>query len=65
MTMSEEKKLTHAIAKFEQTLHANVRIVSSDIISPEKRKVIARLKCFKYVYIFQGEGIVESWRDIS
>ena len=62
MTLEEQRKLRHLIARFEQTLHSNVEVVSVEAIDNGQRKVIAFLKCWKYAYIFQGDGIVKSWR---
>ena len=62
MTVEEQRRLRHLIARFEQTLHSNVEVVSAEAIENGQRKVIAYLKCWKYAYIFQGDGIIESWR---
>ena len=62
MTLEEQRRLRHLIARFEQTLHSNVEVVSAEAIDNGQRKVIACLKCWKYAYIFQGDGIVKSWR---
>lgn len=62
MTLEEQRRLRHLIARFEQTLHSNVEVVSAEAIDNGQRKVIAFLKCWKYAYIFQGDGIVKSWR---
>ena len=65
MTIEEKRRLRHLIARFEQTLHSNVEVVSAEAIDNGQRKVIAFLKCWKYAYIFQGDGIVKSWRVIA
>ena len=65
MTLEEQRRLRHLIARFEQTLHSNVEVVSAEAIDNGQRKVIAFLKCWKYAYIFQGDGIVKSWRVIA
>ena len=62
MTMEKRRRLRHIIARFEQTLHAYVEILSEEDIGNGQHKIIATLKCFKYAYIFQGDGIVKSWR---
>ena len=62
MTLEEQRRLRHLIARFEQTLHSNVEVVSAEATDNGQRKVIAFLKCWKYAYIFQGDGIVKSWR---
>ena len=62
MKIEEQRRLRHLIARFEQTLHSNVEVVSAEAIDNGQRKVIAFLKCWKYAYIFQGDGIVKSWR---
>ena len=65
MKEEEKRRLRHLIARFEQTLHAHVDVVSAEAIDNGKRKVIAFLKCWKYAYIFQGDGIIESWRIVE
>lgn len=62
MTLEEQRRLRHLIARFEQTLHSNIEVVSAEAIENGQRKVIALLKCWKYAYIFQGDGIIKSWR---
>ena len=65
MTMEEQRRLRHLIAKFEQTLHSYVGIVSSENIENGQRKIVATIKCWKYAYIFQGEAIIKSWRILT
>ena len=62
MTMTDERKLRHLIARFEKTLHAYIKIISCEEIGNGQRKVIVSIKCFKYGYIFEGDCIKESWR---
>ena len=63
--LEEQRKLRHLIAKFEQTLHSYIEIISCENIENGQRKVIAMLKCWKYAYIFQGDGIIKSWRVVE
>lgn len=65
MTLEEYRKLRHLIARFEQTLHSYIGIISSENLDNGQRKVIATVKCFKYGYLFQGDGIVKSWRVVA
>lgn len=65
MKIEEQRRLRHLIARFEQTLHSNVEVVSAETIENGQCKVIAFLKCWKYAYIFQGDGIIKSWRIIA
>ncbi len=62
MTMTESRRLRHLIARFEQTLHAYIEIISCEEIGNGQRQVIASLKSFKYGYLFQGDCIKKSWR---
>ena len=65
MTLEEQRRLRHLIARFEGTLHSHVEVVSAEAIDNGQCKVIAYLKCWKYAYIFKGDGIVKSWRVIA
>lgn len=63
--MEEQRRLRHLIARFEQTLHSYIEIISEEKIGNGQRKVIVTVKCFKYGYLFQGDGIVKSWRVVA
>ena len=65
MTLEEQRKLRHLIARFEQTLHSYIEIISTEDIGNGQRKVVATIKCWKYAYIFQGDGIIKSWRVVA
>ena len=65
MTAEKEKKYRHLIARFESTRHSFVNVISEEELENGQCKVVAALRCFKYVYIFKGEGIVGSWRVIA
>lgn len=64
MTMTEEKKLRHALARFETTRHSSVTIVSAETLENGNKKVFAKIRGFKQGYIFQGDKITSSWRCI-
>ena len=65
ITKQEKRKYRHTIARFEGTLHKNVDVISAEDMGNGKKKVVAKIKCFKYAYIFQGIGITQSWRIIE
>jgi len=65
LTLEEQRKLRHLIARFEQTLHSYIEIISTEDIGNGQRKVVATIKCWKYAYIFQGDSIIKSWRVVA
>ncbi len=65
MTMAEEKKLRHALARFENVKHCSVEVISAEIISNGKRRVFAKIKGYKHGYLFStNDTITESWRVV-
>ena len=65
MTAEEKRKYRHTIARFEETLHRYIDVISKEDIGNGRQMVVAKIKCFKYAYIFQGIGITQSWRIIE
>ena len=65
MTEEEKRKYRHTIARFEGTLHRYIDVISAEDIGNGKKKVVAKIKNFKYAFIFHWNGISQSWRIIE
>ena len=63
--IKEEKKIRHSIARFEGALHSNVEIERVTELENGKREVFAKIKGYKYGYIFSNERIMKAWRIIA
>lgn len=61
MTMAEEKKLRHIIARFEEVRHSAVEIVNEEVLTKDKHKVYAKIGFYTRCYLMLGNWIVESW----
>lgn len=61
MTMAEEKKLRHLIARFNNVKHSSVDVLRTESTTNDKRRVYAKIRGFEYGFLFQGNNIVESW----
>lgn len=61
MIMAEEKKLRHLIARFNNVKHSSVDVLCAETIMNDKRRVYAKIRGFKYGFLFKGNNIVESW----
>ena len=64
MTITEERKLRHSIVRFEGVLHSNVEIERVTELEYGKLEVFAKIKGYKYGYIFNNEKIMKVWRII-
>ena len=64
LTKEEQRRLRHLIARFEGTLHSNIKIICEENINNGQRKVVAAIKWFRNAYILQGDTIIKSWRVI-
>ena len=61
MTMKEEKKLRHLLARFNNVKHSSVEVLRAETITNDKRRVYAKIRGFECGFLFQGNNIVESW----
>lgn len=61
MTMAEEKKLRHLIARFNNVKHSSVDVLRAESTTSNKRRVYAKIRGFEYGFLFQDNNIVESW----
>ena len=59
--MTEERKLRHLIARFSGVRHCNVEIAKIETLDGQ-RKVVAKVKGYKYCYLFHGDNVIKTWR---
>ena len=61
MTETEKKRLRHLLARFEGVRHNSVEIIQAESFTGIKRKVYAKIRGFKFGYVFENDNVVESW----
>ncbi len=64
MKTNEEKRLRWLIARFERVKPNSVDIISAEPVAYKERKILADVKGFKYIYLFQNDVVVKSWRMV-
>ena len=57
MTMAEEKKLRHLIARFNNVKHSSVTVLSVEALENGIQKVRAKVQSYTIEYLLQGNAI--------